>query len=151
MVTASEKATFQRIASLTGWAVADHFGCSYSGDSDPIDHGGFFYDARDWDRYGYARVVDFWTDPDDDGVLNVSRGTVLAPSADQWPRVWSCCGIADPADRANLHCQIDAARAHFGMEPDGTRYPDVLRFRFDDWTEWRIWRSIAPWLAALAS
>jgi hypothetical protein len=151
-MTTAEKAGWQQVASLSGWDVAAHYGCSYIGDCNAIDHGGYFYDPRDWEPYGYASVVEFWRDPEDDDVLYVQRGTVHRPqTAKEWRSAWSCIGAPEDDTRHNVHAQIDAARSWGGIETDGTSYPALKTFRTTDWHEWRIWRSVHDWLAALGN
>lgn len=151
MISTEEKAKFERIASLSSWDIAREYGCHFSGDVDPINHGGFFYDARDWDAYGYAQCVEFWEDYEHD-CLVVQRGVINRPDDDDMESVWRGIGIdADSEERDNIHAQIEAARSYCGIEPDGTDYPELKNFRLEDWKEWRIWRSIDPWLRQLGS
>jgi hypothetical protein len=148
-IKTSERAEFEKIASMTGWAIAEHFGCSYNGDGDPINHGGFFYDPRDWAEHGYAKAVEFWWDHEH-GRMVVQRGTIHKPDTpEQWESVWGCIGAYEGEQRENIHAQIDASESGMGMEPDGTRYPDLKEYNLKTWKEWHIWRSVAEWLREL--
>lgn len=146
-VTAEDKATYVKLASLSAWEIADHFGCHYDGDSNPIEHGGFFYDTRDWESGGYASTVEFWWDDDADQLV-VQRGTISKPQ--DLAACWNCAGTPDDPDlRNDTRAQIEAVKSYWGITPDGVTYPDLMNFRLDDWAEWRLWRSVAPWLKAL--
>ena len=146
MIPQETKERFQRIADMSGWDIAKEYGCGYSGDGSPIPHGGFFYDARDWELYGYASCVEFWLDSES-GSIVVECGTINRP--DDMESDFRCIGIGpDDPNRDNVHCQIEACKAYWGYEPIedfGGRY--VKSFRLDDWPhEWRIWRSVDGWL-----
>lgn len=150
MIPPEEKARYDHLASLGAWEIARFYGCDYSGDCNPLEHGGYFYDSRNWEAYGYASCVEFWEDCEND-CLVVQRGTINKPSnPEDMESAWQCIGIApDDENRSNIHAQIDAIRSYCGIEPDGTSYPDLKNFRLEDWQEWRIWRSIDGWLRFL--
>ena len=150
MISPEEKAKFERIASMSSWDIAKHYGCSFSGDCNPIEHGGFFYDSRDWEAYGYASCVEFWDDHEN-GCLIVQRGTIQKPSQpEDMNSAFRCIGMAvDDENRENIHAQIEAVRYYCGIEPDGTSYPDLKNFDLDQWQEWRIWRSIEGYIQPL--
>jgi hypothetical protein len=87
--------TNERLTELCGWDVAEAFGCHYTGDADPIHHGGIFYDARDWEADGYASCVEFWEDPDTEALV-VQPGTIRKP--DDMEAAFRCIG-AEGEDR----------------------------------------------------
>lgn len=148
MIPQETKERFRRIASMNAWDIADEYGCSYSGDRSPIPHGGFFYDTRDWEEYGYASIVEFWLDSES-GSIVVECGTVNRP--DDMESDFQCLGIGpDDPERNNIHAQIAACRYGSGIEPSedfNGRY--VKSFKLDDWKEWRIWRSVDGWIRQL--
>ena len=79
---------FDQLASLAGWDLAKELGCEFSGDCNFIDHDGYFYDARDWDHYGYASCVAFSRIPehgthwmDADNTLHVEACTINRPDS----------------------------------------------------------------------
>ncbi len=142
------KLTNEQLASMSPWTIADAFGCSFSGDMNPIEHGGFFYDHRDWNDNGYASAVEFWEDPES-GDLVVQRGTINKP--DDMESAFACLGYTEEDDdlRNHLAIQVEAARAYSGIEPDGTAYPHLKVFKLDDWKERNIWKSIRRWIEQL--
>ncbi len=153
MISPDEKAQFQRIADMDAWNIAKEYGCHYSGDCSPIPHGGFFYDARDWEKYGYASIVEFWCDDDSrEDTLIVECRTVNRP--DDMESAFRCIGI-EPGNplRNDVHCQIEAVQSYQGSEPlEDFSGPFVKRFKLADWPhEWRIWRSIDGWIRSLGN
>lgn len=150
MVTTEEKEFFQRLASMSGWNIADEFGIHYSGDSNPIPHGGFFYNVGNWEKEGYADVVEFWDDHEHKCQV-VQQGTIHKPKTEaEWESVWSSIGCeANDEIRNNIHAQIEAVRCHSGIMPKGITYPYLKDFDLETWAEWRIWRSIAGMLKEL--
>lgn len=140
-----DRQTAEKLASLAGWNIAKYFACSYEGDSDPIRHGGVFYDPRDWAEYGYASCVEFWADPDSrEDTLVVSSGTIHRPGIQEVKAALQHYGL-DWTD--DVHQQIEACRAYNGIEPDDCVSP--RRYKLDHWHEWRIWRSVSELLAQL--
>lgn len=140
---------YHKLASLSAWDIASEFGIHYSGDSNAIEHGGFFYNADNWEAYGYASCIEFWLDPDQEDTLIVSCGTINKP--DDKEGAFRCCGIStDSPDTSNIHCQIDCVRNYCGIEPDA--YQSFTRkYKLSDWKEWRIWKSVSPLLTELRS
>lgn len=147
MVTESEKTRFREMASLAGWDVAKAYGVAYSGDSDPIRHGGFFYNTADWSEYGYADAVEFWLE-EETNTLVVQRGTINKVDDDELTKLIE--STYDDVDPTDIHLQIDACKGHWGVDNEGPMYPDTLRFNLDNWSEWRIWRSVEFMLNGLA-
>lgn len=149
----------QKIASMSGWNIAELFGCEYSGDSSAVGHGGYFYRTQEWEKWGYAEAVEFWHDHDSptktryrDPILVVQRGTINKPTnPDKMEDCWRTIGASDPEHelRTSIHAEIDAVKSHWGMEPLGTAYPDLKNFNPDTWHEWKIWRSIGDWIKEL--
>ncbi len=146
MSDTKQKLTNDQLADMTPWDIARHLGIGYSGDMNPLEHGGFFYDHRDWDAWGYARCVEFWEDPDT-GELVVQPGTIHRP--DDMTSAFECCGISDIDDRNNVHCQIECCRDYYGIEPEGTAHPHLKVFRLESWKERNIWKSVRGWIDAL--
>ena len=147
IVTDAERDLFRKLASMSGWAIADHFGCEFDGDSNPIDHGGFFYSLANWEAYGYADAVEFWHDHDANRLV-VQRGTINRP--DDIGAAMRCIGISPGSpEYGEPRAQVSAAKAYFGMECE-PHYPDMLTFNPDAWKGWRIWRAVAPFLRDLS-
>lgn len=144
------KAYYQELASLSGWDIAKRLGCHYSGDSDPIQHDGFFYDVRDWENYRHANVVEFWNDVDNKRLV-IQRGTIDSPDGPihggEWMEVWKSFGLSPTI---NIYAQIEACRYAKGIVPDGTAYPDVMTYKWNEWQDWRIWKSCEHWIRELS-
>jgi hypothetical protein len=135
-----------KISESTPWAFAEAVGIGYSGDMNPMQHGGFFYGFKDWEAYDYAAVVEFWHDPEN-GKLVVQLGTVHKP--DDMEPAFRCSGIG-AEEQSNIHAQIEACRAYGGIEPDGTDYPFLKSFDLETWRERNIWKSVRGWIEQLA-
>lgn len=143
----ANKPTDQELASMSGWDIAKALGCEYSGDCNPIRHGGFFYDARDWEAWGYANIVEFWDDPETkDDILVVQRGTIHKP--DDMSGAFRCCDVPE-SEQGNIHAQIEACRYYGGIETDDEDRLQPRRYNLDNWKEWRIWKSIRPLIEQL--
>lgn len=136
------------LAELDGWGIARRFRCGYSGQPKPISDGGFFYDRRRWVEDGGCTIVAFGIDPEADTLtLVVKRGRLNRPSDPEKLRLAFARIGRQPTD--SIDAEINAVRAHFGYEPDGSSYPDIMTFKLYEWKDWRIWLSVADWLNAL--
>jgi len=136
--------TKPEFAALSGWAIAEHFGCQYYGDGSPVPHGGVFYDMRDWQRYGYANVVNIYKDPEGEPIMTVERGTLNKPEDMQ--SAFDCAGT--PKDQYdNPAAQIEAVFAACGVEPDSVN--PWSYFPIDD--EDRLWEETEQDLKLLGS
>lgn len=142
------KEQYQELSSLSAWDIANRIGIHYSGDCSPIPHGGFFYDAKDWEQYGYANCIEFWIDPDTTpDTLRITIGTIHKP--DDMSGAFECCDVPE-AERSNIHAQIVACRDYNGIEPD--EHQEYSRaYNLETWSEWRIWKSVYPLLLSLWS
>lgn len=145
-MTIANATTNEQLASMSSWQIAETFGCHFSGDANPIEHGGFFYDARDWEDYGYASCVEFWEDPETHALI-VQPGTIRKWSNDrERASALQFCGIDE---FESIHAQIDACRYYLGIEPDGTEYPYLKAFNLETWSEKNIWKSVRGWIEQL--
>ena len=142
-IAPEERAFYERLASLSGWDIAKELGLSYCGDTDPIRHGGYFYNPAKWDEWGYAPAVEFWWDDESDRVC-VSPGTINRP--DDMERVFLLSGLAREHQGSTL-AQIEATKNHGGFEPD--EYTPTHTYDPDTWAEWRLWRSVLPMLRSI--
>lgn len=135
------------LASMSAWDIAKHFGCHYTGDANPFQHGGTFYSLENWIPYGYADTVEIWQDPET-GETVVSAGTVNRID-DAGPEICRTYGI-DPED-VTLHHQFDYAKSQWGcetVEDFGGRYEE--RFP-EDSDENEFWGEISGWLRGLSA
>jgi len=130
--------TNSQLASMGASQIAAEMGCHYSGDENVLLHGGFFYDAREWEEYGYASVVEFH---ESEGVVTVSTGTVCKRNLEP---AFKCIGYS--GDLNNIHAQIEACRAYGGIEWDGFS----RSYRLCNWREGRLWARIRHLIEGLA-
>lgn len=147
------KLTNEQLSDMSPWDIADHYGIGYSGDLNPIEHGGYFYSIEEWDKWGYASCVEFWEDPETHALV-VQTGTINKPDSDEeMESAFLCSGFDGDGDsgelRDNVHVQIECVKGYMGMEPDGTCYPHLKSFRLEDWKERNIWKSIRAWIEDL--
>lgn len=142
-----DTAFFKHLPSLTGWAIAELYGLHYEGDSDPITHGGTFYNLNNWQEYGYAGCVELYPNVDGTDVMIVSVGTVHRPDDTTLARALHSADL--PPDTTEPAELAYAVRCYCGAEPDdepGRTYDTA------NWpNEWRLWKSIHPLLLALAN
>lgn len=149
--TKISKETARHLASLSAWDIAKHFNCEFHGDSNPIQHGGIFYDLRDWVNYGYANTISFWKDLEN-GTLVVQKGTINKVNDKDLESCWETIDIdADDPIRLIPQQQVYAAWCYAGVEPEGIEYPYSKRFNLDIWPEENIWRNICDWLQELGN
>lgn len=131
----------KKLADLSGWDIARELGCDYTGDMNPVMHGGVFYDSRDWESYDYASCVEFWEDPETHH-LCVTRGTINR--SQNMERAFHCCGIPKE-EQDNIHAQIETSRSYSGIESDDTR-----TFDLESLGEYEIWKAVRSWLEELS-
>lgn len=107
-------ALVRKLSSFSAWRIARYYGCHYSGDCNPIPHGGFFYDARDWKEHGYANCVEFWFDYDNHAMV-VSTGTIN--KCNDMAAAFDCCDVP-LSYRDMIDVQIEACQSYAGIESD---------------------------------
>jgi hypothetical protein len=172
-ITADElTALAKQCNSWTGWQIAEELGLSYSGDSNPIDHGGVYYETRNWLPYGYASAVELYPMEERQGssyrapieeLLLVMGGTINRPDdadgmrsaldtigmREEWEEMREM-GRNDPNNYLGLiHLEIEACRAYMGIEPSGSGSDEKI-YKVATWRkEWRLWRSMLPLLLSL--
>ncbi len=138
--------TDQWLADNSPWTIAERLEIGYSGDMNPVEHGGYFYSTRDWEAFGYADCVEFWEDPET-GYLVVQRGVINRPN--DMSSAFRCAGI-EGQDTSNIHAQIDASKCYYGIESELEHGTGMKVFNLDTWKkEHRIWRSVRGWIEAL--
>ena len=143
MDTKERSSLAKELEPLSGWQIAQRLRIEYFGDLNPINHGGLFFSTKDWECFGCADCVEFWEDPET-GHLMVSQGTIDKP--DDVKRAIDDAGLEDP-DYESIPLQIECARMWNGIEKD--YYHCTNAYDLDTWKEWRIWRSVLPWLLNL--
>jgi hypothetical protein len=157
----------EKMASLAGWDLAKELGCHFAGDCNYTDHNGYFYDAREWRRNGYAPIVNFCRVADDQDALRVECATVNRP--DDMADCLKSCGwkydgtgsaiaivddysgevIADELD-VMARVEIEACKDYQGAET-GEDFSGPYVQRFEDGTEDRaILKDVIGWIENLA-
>lgn len=131
------------MTTLSGWDIAEWCGCYYSGDSDPLNHGGYFYNLTNWERkrWNYADFVELI--PVQDGKeekVIVSEGTIHNGSLQS---AFRCLGIED-VDTSDPHMQVEACKCYFGAESNYEK-----TYTLANWKEWRLWKRILPLIKAM--
>jgi hypothetical protein len=131
------------------WEIAERLGLGYSGDCNPLSHGGYFYSLADWDDHGYAECLDVALV---DGMVIVEVGSIgLITNLDQ---ALDHIG-AEGSDRNSPAAQIEACKAYWGSDVHedfsgrySREFPESLLD--EDGGEERIWREIIGWLIGLS-
>jgi len=139
-------------SALDAWTIAKRFNCDYTGDANPIDHDGTFYDFRDWQAHGYASCVRFTRIADDGDALTVECATINKPA--DMSSAFACCDVPIE-ERDNVHAQIQACLGYMGAETlEDFSGPYVMRFAPDsdgNIDEDKVWNSVRAWIANLGS
>jgi hypothetical protein len=114
----------RRLHHLSGWDIATKIGCVFSGDMNPIDHGGLFYKLDNLD-HDYIPCVEFSSA---DGMRFFQSGSIAIPSstwADACKLVRDCLAQFPEADRDALmeqptfaHVMTEYLRFMYGIEHD---------------------------------
>lgn len=141
----SQQLSGKKMAEMTPYDIAEHYGCHFSGDMNPIDHGGTFYNTKHWEGWGYADVVNIFHC---EGHVYIEQGTVNKPT--DMEACFRSSGVSED-NRDNVHAQIDAVKGHWGVESGGT-----IKFKHEDWDdldyvldEAKVWLRIRDWIKDL--
>jgi hypothetical protein len=147
-------ASLDQLQSSPAWDVARYFRCGYEGDTNVYDHGGCFFDTRDWRDHGYANALDIWQDPDSDRdctcatVGTIHRITGLEDLKDFRDFMHDCLPPAKyPSGVVSLEhatlLEISYCKGQYGVEPDEA----AIAYRF--YKEHRMWKTIWQLLQGL--
>jgi len=153
-------------AEASPWELAKLLGIGYCGDSNPVDHDGWFYGVHDWPDHGYASIVEFTRDG---STLWVECRTVNHPGDKETAEAFASHDVDpfDLSDSERVFAEIECVRGHWGSEPVED-YSGRLAQRFrryetdDDEREWMddegnrldedgIWNAVAGWIKGLAN
>lgn len=146
--------TAYQLAQEDPHVIAKEYGCYYSGDVNTIDHGGYFYETHNWDKYGYAEIVEFWVDPDtnetvvDCGTVNKRKEEELTSALRAYDMI---VAIGELPREKQIHTEIHALKSHWGYEVSedfSGRYQKRFKERRSD--EF-IWQTVIGWIIALKS
>jgi len=157
------------LSKLSSWNIAEHFGCKFTGDMNPVGHDGTFYDPRDWAEYGYASCVALTRLPDEGNgaALLVECGSINKPSTEGgllecfatcgWKPVPGTPYLEQSGDRIGRtpEVEIECVLAHWGFDrtedfggPYVQSFPEDEDGNIDEDT---VWAAISGWLSGLGS
>ena len=145
--TKKPQLTIKSLRTESPWEIAKRLGIHYSGDLNSIPHGGYYYETKNWESYGYCEFVRF---QESEGVLYVELGTVNRPN-DMLPAL-KCIGMESNEDSDDPHVQIEACMAYGHYDIDET-----MQWRSDnakswgDFPEFQIYQRARPHILNLAS
>ena len=145
MTSKQKQLTAEQLASMSAHDIAKQLGLGYSGDMNPIDHDGTFYETSNWQAYGYVSCLRFTRA---DGHLWVEYGTINR--ADDMAECLRTIG-AESAD--SVEVEIEACLATWGAEVSddfGGPYSQMFNENeHDDIDESEVWDSVVGWLYGL--
>ena len=148
------------LESMSPWDIAELLGVGFTGDMNPVDHGGTWYETRNWVEYGYASAVSMYR------VYNrlyVEFCTINKMDLDAALRCcgWERCGegkvrqegTTDELDLC-VEMEIECCLSYAGAETDEDfSGPYLRKFRPNkdgNLREFRVWDEIKGWLESLA-
>jgi hypothetical protein len=144
------------LSDLSAFEIAKRLKCGFTGDCNPIDHNGTFYDTRDWAEYGYASCVAFTRLPDEGNgaTLLVECGTIHRPLTEkELLECFATCGQSGDRIGRTPEVEIECVLAHWGFEvqedfggPYTQQFPEDEDGCID---EDEVWQAIEGWLSGL--
>jgi len=143
----------RKLSDYSSWDIARYFNCEFSGDMNCIDHGGFFYDSRDWKKFGYASIVEFWRDCDNNDEIVVRCATVNNNQSSQDGKQYipnSDYGELSQETIESVEFQIEDTHSHWGSETLQDFSGDYVESFPDETPENTIWRKINGWMKSLS-
>jgi len=143
-----EDLTPAKMAEMSAHAIAAVLGLGYMGDCNVMDHDGYFYNTKHWEKDDYADCLAFTRA---DGKLYVELGTIHRE--DDMDTCLQVIGYQHSLGKPNVEVQIEACHATWGLETaedfDGKF---VQTFTPDEWgyiDEEPVWEAIKGWLFGL--
>lgn len=143
MATKTRKLTIKSLRTRSPWEIASELGIRYSGDMNPIPHGGYFYNTHNWESYGYSEVVRF---QESEGILYLETGTINRPSKESDSQILAHSGWKIDSESGEVVCEydgtivadsvtpeilIECVESYWGMEIDNSH-----QFRSDNGKNW---------------
>ena len=113
--------------------------CHYSGDMGPIDHGGFWYNAKEWAHNDYASAVEVCCladGPHNGKHVVVSKLVINRPShTPNMRHALESCGLTEAhAEETNeavkWAMEIEAVKGYMGGEPDCSDWREPSSYSF---------------------
>jgi len=130
---------------LSPWEIAQRLGIRYTGDMNPFDHDGTFYETSNWEKYGYACCVRIISA---DGRRFSESATIHRPG--DLAKCIESAGL-DPELELNTEAEIESVLGYWGAETDEDFSGQYLHNFPDDVSERRFWKHCAGWILGLAS
>lgn len=151
------KITIKALCQSSPWDIAEANRLEYSGDCNPIPHGGVWYETSNWEEHGYAECVRI---QESEGTLWVESGTINKPSKDEGRlAALNCCGWMLDDEEINHvrqhgehsveltpQIEIESVLAYSGMEVDSS---ETFQERENGFDETAIMRIVKRMLLAI--
>ena len=116
----------------------------FTGDMNPFDHGGTFYETSNWRDYGYASCVQFTPI---EGRTLVTSGSIHRLNDEEMRSAHECCDT--PAEyRDTTVGEIEACLGHGGCETDEDFSGQYAEW-FDEDSESDAWTLALNWIRGL--
>lgn len=139
----------RELATLSGWDLAEKIGCQFAGDMNYTDHGGYFYETKNWEKYGYAECVEF--------ECYEGRKVVTAATINKCEDMAQCLATigltledlksSEPEVRTLV--EIEACKATWGAEPTEDFTGEYKHSFPDDVKDHRILGKAIGWIESL--
>jgi len=135
--------TIKQLRDSSPWEIAEQLGVRYTGDMNPIPHGGCFYSVHNWEQ-GYAEGVRF---QESEGTLWVESVTIN--KKELGPALKSLDIFEHQPITKEL--EIEAVLSYWGAEVDSsTVYASDNGKDWGEFPEFQIWKAARPLIIALA-
>lgn len=143
MTIKTRKLTIKALRTRSPWEIASELGIRYSGDMNPVPHGGYFYNVHNWESYGYAEIVRFC---ETEGELFLESGTINRPSGKSDAEILGNSGWEIDSESGAVVCSydktivadlvtpeilIECIESHYGAECD-----TLETFNSDNGKDW---------------
>lgn len=152
------KLTIKALRERSPWEIAKALGIEYTGDMNPVPHGGTFYSLWHWEKHDYADCVHF---SESEGTLWVEHSHVCR-SLKQLPAAFKSWGwkISDGGVSDNHRgwtpitpqIEFEALLSYCGIECPSMRYTFKSDNRKDwgEFPEFQIFKAAKPLIESLA-
>lgn len=131
--------SIKKAMAMRPYELAKKLGIHYSGDVNPFNHGGMFFESKNWPVYGYAECVEFYQVGN---VTNVCCATINKLEGDDLLSALCCASVPDECHN-NIEAIIYACYSYAGCELvedfDGVHHES-----FDECQEFKAWNCALP-------
>lgn len=143
MTTKTRSLTIKALRTRSPWEIAAELGLRYSGDLNPIPHGGYFYSTKAWEAYGYAEIVKF---SESEGILYLESRTINRPSNTSDNEILGYSGWTIDTDTGEVISEYDKSVVSDTVTPEilieciegycGSECDFRYRFSSDNGKDW---------------